>query len=71
MSAPAPGRRRASAALSARRDRAGLYLLVLCVALIATAYLALQVLGFLLKLAFLAAAALLAVAAARAWRRGA
>jgi hypothetical protein len=49
-------------------ERGGLYLAVTVLALIAVAYLALQLIGFLLKLAFLAVAALIGLAAWRAWR---
>jgi len=48
----------------------GLHLVVTLVALLATIYLALQVIGFLFKLLFIAVAALVGLAAWRAWRTG-
>jgi hypothetical protein len=49
-------------------ERSGFYLAVALVALLVTIYLALQLIGFLFKLAFLAAAAFIGLAAWRAWR---
>ena len=49
-------------------SRSALYLAITVVALLVTAYLAFQVLGFVLKLLFFAAVVLVAVAAFRAWR---
>ena len=51
-----------------RPDRTNLYFALTVVALIATVYLILQLLGFLFKLLFFAAVVLIAVAAVRAWR---
>jgi hypothetical protein len=45
-----------------------LYLAVIVAALVITVYLTLQVVGFLVKLLFLAAVTVLALAAFRAWR---
>ena len=60
--------------MATRRDRAGgegrgLYLVVTIVALLIAVYLALQVIGFLVRLALLVAAVLIGMAAYRAWRR--
>jgi hypothetical protein len=49
-------------------EPSGIYLAVTALGLIAVLYLALQLIGFLFKLLFLAAAVLIAVAAWRAWR---
>jgi hypothetical protein len=46
----------------------GAYLVITVLALIVVVYLAFQLIGFLFKLAFLVLAALIAVAAWRAWR---
>ena len=51
-----------------RTGRGGLYLALSVVALIVAVWLALQVIGFLLRLMLLVIAALVAVAAYRAWR---
>jgi hypothetical protein len=54
-----------------RAERAGgggLYLAITVVALIVAVWLAVQVIGFLLRLILLVAAALIALAAYRAWR---
>jgi hypothetical protein len=48
-------------------DGAAAYLAVTLLALLVVAYLALQLIGFLFKLAFLVVAALLGLAAWRAW----
>jgi hypothetical protein len=49
--------------------RGGFHLAVTLVALLVTVYLAFQLIGFLFKLVFLGAAALIGFAAWRAWRR--
>jgi hypothetical protein len=46
----------------------GVYLVVTVLALIAVAYLAFQLIGFLVKLAFLVVAFVIGLAAWRAWR---
>jgi uncharacterized Tic20 family protein len=46
----------------------GVYLAVVCIALVAVVYLAFQLIGFLFKLAFLVLAALIGMAAWRAWK---
>ena len=51
-----------------RTGRGGFYLALSVVALIVAVWLALQVIGFLLRLMLLVIAALVAVAAYRAWR---
>jgi hypothetical protein len=45
-----------------------MYLVVVCLALVAVVYLAFQIIGFLFKLVFLVAAVFLGLAAWRAWR---
>jgi hypothetical protein len=50
------------------RERRGLYLLVTVVALLLAVYLALEVIGFLFRLVFLALAAAVAYYAYQAWR---
>jgi threonine/homoserine/homoserine lactone efflux protein len=59
-----------SGSASGRREQEGraVYLAVTVVALLVAVYLALQVIGFLFKLVFLALAAMLAYYAYRAWR---
>jgi hypothetical protein len=49
-------------------DRPGLYFALVVLALIVALWLALQILGFLFKVAFLALIALIGVAAYRAWQ---
>jgi hypothetical protein len=49
------------------RGRSGAYLAVIAAALIVTLYLILQLIGFLLKLLFLAAAVVIALVAWQAW----
>jgi hypothetical protein len=48
-------------------EGSGIYLAVTVLALIVVVYLAFQLIGFLFKLAFLVVAALIALAAWRAW----
>lgn len=50
------------------REGGAAYLAVTVLALIVVVYLAFQVIGFLFKLAFLAVAALIGLAAWRAWK---
>ena len=57
--------------MAARREngaQGGLYLALTIVALLVAVYFALQLLAFVLKLVFLVLAAVVAVAAYRAWR---
>jgi hypothetical protein len=54
---------------SAAGQGRGLYLVVTVVALLIAVYLALQVIGFLVRLALLVAAVLIGMAAYRAWKR--
>jgi hypothetical protein len=50
------------------RGGGGMYLVVTAVALLVAVYLALQLIGFLFKLAFLVVAAMIGLAAWRAWK---
>ncbi len=57
-----------SSGTAPRSERSGLYLAITVIALLIAVYLALQVIGFLFKLAFLVLAVIIAMAAFRAWR---